>query len=90
MNEDFHLGRLIREELRSQQRTVKWLAKQINCERSTCYYIFDRKFIDIPLLEKLSAVLRRNFFADLSNYMETVLSGSVQNISTQVSKKIQH
>ena len=89
MNEDFHLGRLIREELRSQQRTVKWLAKQINCERSTCYYIFDRKFIDIPLLEKISAALHRNFFADLSNYMESVLSGSVQNISTQVSKKIQ-
>ena len=89
MNEDFHLGRLIREELRSQQRTEKWLAKQINCERSTCYYIFDRKFIDIPLLEKISAALNRNFFADLSNYMESVLSGSVQNISTQVSKKIQ-
>ncbi len=29
MNEDFHLGRLIREELDRQERTVKWLAKQI-------------------------------------------------------------
>ena len=89
MNEDFHLGRLIREELDRQERTVKWLAKQINCERSTCYYIFDRKFIDIPLLIKLCAALRHNFFVELSAYTDTVLLQGVQNISTQVSKKIQ-
>lgn len=89
MNEDFHLGRLIREELDRQERTVKWLAKQINCERSTCYYIFDRKFIDTPLLMKLSIVLCHNFFADLSVYIESVMRDNVQNFTTQVSKKNQ-
>lgn len=89
MNTNFHLGKLIRKELDQQQRTVKWFAQQINCERSTCYYIFDRKYIDIPLLEKISIALNHNFCNELAEYIENIIKNNVQNYSIQVSKNIQ-
>ena len=54
MNTDFHLGTLIRQELEKQQRTVTWLAKQINVDRTVCYDIFKRRYINIEQLESLS------------------------------------
>lgn len=75
---NFHLGKLIREELVRQEHTVSWLAKKINCERSNCYYIFDRKYIDIELLQRISCVLKHNFFAELSSYMESVIKSSTE------------
>lgn len=89
MDTDFHMGKLIRAELDRQEREVTWLAKQINCERSTCYYIFERKFIDIPLLEKICKALGHNFCVELSEYMETAMSSNVQKYSTQMSKNLQ-
>ena len=36
MDEVFHLGKLIKSELNRQQRTVVWLARHIQCERTNC------------------------------------------------------
>lgn len=76
INTDFHLGKLIREELERQKRSVKWLAESINCDRSNCYHIFERKYIDIDLLERISKALSHNFFDELSKYMESVVKVS--------------
>ena len=73
MNQDFHLGHIIRDELNRQQRTVKWFADNINCDRTTCYDIFSRKFVNCEQLEKISIVLHRNFFHDLAEYEDGVL-----------------
>ena len=73
MNEDFHLGRLIRQELDRQQHTVTWLAKQINVDRTVCYDIFKRRYINIEQLESLSKALNHNFFIDLAEYEESVV-----------------
>lgn len=73
MNTDFHLGTLIRKELEKQQRTVTWLAAQINCDRSNCYDIFERKYVSIEVLERVSRMLGRNFFKDLAEYMDGVV-----------------
>ena len=66
MTEEFHLGHLIREELDRQNLTVVWFAEAINSDRSNCYDIFERKFINLELLERISKVLKRNFFKDLA------------------------
>ena len=73
MTEEFHLGHLIREELDRQNLTVVWFAEAINSDRSNCYDIFERKFINLELLERISKVLKRNFFNDLAEYEETVV-----------------
>ena len=76
---DFHLGRLIRQELKRQKRTVAWLAESINCDRTNCYCIFNRQYIDIELLKRISRVLQHNFFNELADYME-----NVEKVSTDV------
>ncbi len=78
MNTDFHLGTLIRKELEKQQRTVTWLAKQINVDRSNIYDIFDRRFVNIEILTHISRALGRNFFKDLADYMESVVKNPTQ------------
>ena len=78
MNEDFHLGALIRKELERQQRTVTWLAAQINCDRSNIYDIFVRRFINIEILTRISRALGRNFFKDLAEHMESVVKNPTQ------------
>ena len=78
MTEEFHLGHLIRQELDNQQRTVAWVAKAISCDRSNCYDIFARRYIDTELLERISRVLGRNFFKDLAEYMDGVVNNTTQ------------
>ena len=76
---DFHLGNLIRQELKRQKRTVSWLAESINCDRTNCYCIFNRQYIDIELLKRISKALQHNFFVELADYME-----NVEKVSTRV------
>ena len=74
----FHLGKLIRAELDRQNLSIKWFAAAINSDRSNCYDIFERKFINIELLERISKVLKRNFFKDLVEYEEGVVKNSTK------------
>lgn len=76
MDEVFHLGKFIRSELNRQQHTVVWLARHIQCERTTCYDIFERKFVNHEQLEKISIVLKHNFFRDLADYEDGVIGES--------------
>ena len=78
MDSNFHLGHLIRDELNRQKRSVSWLARAINCERTTCYDIFERKFVNTEQLEKISIALHHNFFRNLAEYEESVLQNTTQ------------
>ena len=80
MNDDFHMGALIRQELDRQERSVSWFARKVQCERSNCYYIFNRQFVDVDLLKRISCALKHNFFRDLADYMDEVVANS--NIET--------
>lgn len=62
MPEPIHIGHIIQKELRSQGRTVTWLAKQLNIHRRACYRIFDCYSIDTQLLFRISELLGRDFF----------------------------
>ena len=57
-----HIGKLIEEEMRRQERTPAWLAKKINCERPNVYYIFRQKSINSDMLMRISHALNHNFF----------------------------
>lgn len=57
-----HIGQLIRQELRRQERNVAWFARQLSCDRSNIYRIFQKESIDTYLLVRISIILQYNFF----------------------------
>ena len=61
---DIHVGNMIKKELKKQSRSVKWLAKEIYCEKSNIYKMFNRKSIDLGQLMLISNVLQHNFLRD--------------------------
>lgn len=60
------IGELIRQELERQERTVSWLARKLSCDRSNIYRLFQKHSIDTALLQRLSVILNKDFFAELS------------------------
>lgn len=61
---DIHVGNMIKKELKKQGRSAKWLAKEIYCEKSNIYKMFNRKSIDLGQLMLISNVLQHNFLRD--------------------------
>ncbi|MBR3712102.1 MAG: XRE family transcriptional regulator [Bacteroidales bacterium] len=78
MDENFHLGHMIQAELERQDRTVTWLARRIKCDRTTCYDIFERKFVNLERLAQISIALHHNFFRDLAQYVDTEIVDSAE------------
>lgn len=68
-NQTIHLGNMIKRELKAQGRSVSWLARTINMERSSIYKIFDRNSLDVGLLIRISVVMDHDFFLDVSKKM---------------------
>lgn len=49
-------------QLRQQGRSVAWFARQLHCDRTTCYRIFRQHSIDTVLLLRISKILGHDFF----------------------------
>lgn len=64
------IGKLIRQELERQERTVTWFARKLSCHRTNVYDIFARDNIDTTLLIRISRILNHNFLKDLSDTVE--------------------
>ena len=59
---NLHIGQLIQEQLRKDQRSVGWLARQIPCSRNHVYKIFKKPSLDSVLILRISKVMHFNFF----------------------------
>ena len=57
-----HIGHLIREQLRKDQRSASWLAREIHCTRNHVYKIFNKSSLDGDLILKISKAMQFNFF----------------------------
>lgn len=64
------IGKLIKEELERQERSVTWFAKKLSCHRTNVYDIFSRNNIDITLLIRISRILGHNFLKDISDNVD--------------------
>lgn len=81
MEEKFHLGHKIKSVFEQKQMSVSEFARQIHCERTNVYTIFNRTTIDTDLLARISRVLEYNFFEDVMNeYGLTALFSPQLNI----------
>lgn len=70
MNEEPHIGKLIKEELARQGRSITWLAAQLGYSRQYVYKLFRRKWIYTDLLLKISDLLDYDFFRCFSEWRE--------------------
>ena len=69
-------GTLIQQDLKNQERTVSWLARKLDCDRTNVYNIFRRQDIDTELLMRISVILHRDFFAIFSTEAKTKISAN--------------
>ena len=67
MEDKFHIGRLIKSVFEQKEMSVSEFARQIHCERTNVYTIFNRSSIDVELLVRISKVLEHNFLEDVIN-----------------------
>ncbi|MBO7202057.1 MAG: XRE family transcriptional regulator [Paludibacteraceae bacterium] len=68
--EEFHIGHLIRKELRRQEKTNRWFAEQINVNPRTVNKIFQKTMIDTQQLMQISRCLNTDFFRYYSDLLK--------------------
>ena len=61
-NCNIHIGQLIREQLKADDRNVSWLARKIGCSRNHLYKVFRKPSLDGELLLSISLAMKFNFF----------------------------
>lgn len=66
-----HIGHLIEQELRRQERSVAWFARKLHCDPSNVYKIFKKQSIDTQLLVNISSILQHDFFLYYINKVES-------------------
>ncbi|MBQ9077540.1 MAG: XRE family transcriptional regulator [Muribaculaceae bacterium] len=64
------IGSLIKEELQRQERSVSWFARKLSCDRSNIYRLFQKRSIDTDLLIRISSILDRDFFSEISETIQ--------------------
>ncbi len=70
-----NIGQDIRDELARQERTVSWMAKKLGCNRAAVYRMMGKSSIDTAMLRRVSLLLGRNFFRELSAEVDKRLDG---------------
>lgn len=70
MSVPFHIGSIIRDELRRQGKTNGWLAEQINVNLRTVNKIFLKPIIDTGQLLQISRIMGVDFFAYYSKLLK--------------------
>lgn len=69
MDNEPHIGHIIKQELRRQGRTITWLAIQLGYSRQNMYKLFERNWIYTDLLLKISDIMDYDFFKCYSEYL---------------------
>lgn len=64
------IGKMIKNKVEEQGRSIQWFAEKLSCHRSNIYDIFNRENIDVSLLIKISSILQYNFLKDIAENVE--------------------
>jgi len=68
--DNMHIGRLISLKLKEQERSVAWLARQLNCDDGNLGRVLKtHKHIHSELLLRVSVALEEDFFARYSEFI---------------------
>ena len=66
-----HIGHRIRDVVHEQGHTSVWLARELGCDRTNIYRIYDKQSLDSSVLLRICRILRHNFLAELAGEVET-------------------
>lgn len=64
---EIHIGNLIKQKLRQQERSNAWLARKLFMDSSNVSKMLKRQYIDTELLLRISIILEEDFFLYYSN-----------------------
>jgi predicted transcriptional regulator len=67
MSQKINIGKIIKQKLAEQERSVAWLARQIHIDNSYLRKILKSDNIHIDLLLRISKTLNYNFFIHFSH-----------------------
>ena len=59
---NIHIGHIIQAQLKTDQRSVGWLSREIGCTRNHVYKIFNKSSLDSDLIFRISKAMSFNFF----------------------------
>ena len=59
---NIHIGQLIRAQLKADDRSVSWLAREIHCTRNNVYKILNKPSLEGDLILRISNAMNFNFF----------------------------
>ena len=74
---NIHIGQLIQAQLKADQRSASWLAREIGCSRNHLYKLFRKPSLDGELLLSISLSMNFNFF---QYYTAEFIEGMKQRI----------
>ena len=57
-----HIGNEIKRVMKEQGRSVSWLSRQLFCDRTNIYKMYNKSSLDTTLLLRVSIALNYNFF----------------------------
>lgn len=77
MVNNIHIGNLIQEKVKEKNISVVNFAKMLNCDRTNIYRIYNRKSIDVELLERISINLKTDFFKIYSIDIENKIFNNI-------------
>jgi len=69
MNESIHIGKIIRNELETNKRSVAWLADELSCDPSNLRKVLNKHYISTDLLADISKALGKDFFSYFSQQL---------------------
>ena len=59
--QDIHIGKIIKDKLKEEKRSVAWLAEKVYKDPSNLRKILKKQSMDIDLLQRISQALHHNF-----------------------------
>ena len=65
-----HIGKLIKQRMDEQGKTVVWLARQLSYSRTNVYKIYDKASIDTDVLLRISSIREYDFFSLYSDSLK--------------------
>lgn len=69
MSKKIPIGEIIKEKLKDNDRSMSWLAKKVDCERSNFCKKLKRNDISVELLFRISETLQEDFFGHCSKLL---------------------
>jgi len=76
MQEDIHIGKLIKKQIHEEGRSITWFARKLSYERRNIYNLFEKPSLNSHLLLRISKILKHNFFEHYYKYLKDHLSNN--------------